>query len=490
MEHISKDKIITRFAPSPTGFLHIGGVRTALFSYLYSKQQKGKFILRIEDTDKKRQVEGSVEHIIKSLRWLGLDWDYGPEKDNPFGSCLQSNRLDIYKKYAQKLIDKGLAYPDPYSREEVDKFREQDKSKNRPFLFRNYRPTRFSKWEEGIPLRFKVPNIKSWSWFDAVRGNLHAGEEMLDDFILIKADGFPTYNFAHIVDDIEMKVTHVMRGEEFIASTPKFLSLYEALEVKAPVFVTLPPIMGPDGKKKLSKRDNAKDLLDYKKDGYLPEAVINFLALIGWNPGDDQEIFTKEELIEKFSLSKIQKSGGAFNEEKLRWMNKIHLNKKDKTFKLEYFKTSLPNTVTELPQYDENRIERLVITVFERIHNKKDIKEAADAGEYDFAFSIPNYDTNLLKWKNKSLSEAYVHLEKVVKILTETSEEIFMSQEKIKSAVWDYANEAGRGDVLWPMRVALSGKKHSPDPFFIAYVIGKEETILRLKLACDKINSQ
>ncbi len=486
----TNNKIITRFAPSPTGFLHIGGIRTALFSYLYSKQQQGKFILRIEDTDKKRQVEGSVEHIVESLRWLGLDWDYGPEKENPFGSYLQSNRLEIYKQYAQKLIDKGLAYPDPYSPEELEKLRKQDISKNKPFLFRNYRPTNFSKWKEGRPLRFKVPTIKKWTWIDAVRGDMHAGEEMLDDFILIKADGFPTYNFAHIVDDIEMRVTHLMRGEEFIASTPKFLSLYEALETRPPIFVTLPPIMGSDGKKKLSKRDNAKDLLDYKKDGYLPETMINFLSLIGWNPGNEQEIFTKEDLIQNFSLDKIQKSGGAFNEEKLRWMNKIHLEKKDDEFKLKYFKTALPQSIIKLPQYKEERVKKLAPIVFERIHSQVEIKESAVAGEYDFAFSIPDYDAHLLKWKGSDLSTASTHLQEIIKILSKLSENNFETPDNIRSTIWNYANEIGRGEVLWPMRVALSGRKQSPDPFSIAYILNKKETILRLTLACDKIKSQ
>ncbi|HMA77703.1 MAG TPA: glutamate--tRNA ligase family protein, partial [Candidatus Paceibacterota bacterium] len=253
------EKIVTRFAPSPTGFMHIGGVRTALFAYLYARKHNGTFILRIEDTDKNREVEGSIAHIQESLAWLEIDWAYGPDKPGPFGSCLQSDRLDIYKRYAKQLIAKGLAYPDPYTPEAVAVFREQAEAEKQPFLFRNHRPTEIGEWNGTQPLRFKVPEIKRMHWHDEVRGDLSAGEEMLDDFIIIKADGYPTYNFAHIVDDVEMGVTHVMRGEEFLASMPKFLSLYEALEIPLPKFVTLPPIMGPDGKKKLSKRDGAKD---------------------------------------------------------------------------------------------------------------------------------------------------------------------------------------------------------------------------------------
>ena len=280
------DKVITRFAPSPTGFMHVGGVRTALYAYLWAKKHSGEFILRIEDTDKEREVEGSIDHILDSLEWLGMDWDTGPIK--------QSERLDIYKKHAQNLIDKGLAYPDPYTKEELDTMRQKARDEHRAFLFREHRPESFDAWDGKKPLRFKVPEIKEYKWVDAVRGELSAGPEMLDDFILIKSDGYPTYNFAHVVDDYEMGVTHVMRADEFISSTPKFLSLHDALEIKPPVFVTLPPIMAEGGKKKLSKRDGAKDILDYKKEGYLPEAVNNFLALLGWNPGTEQEIFNKE----------------------------------------------------------------------------------------------------------------------------------------------------------------------------------------------------
>ena len=196
------DKVVTRFAPSPTGFLHIGGVRTALYAWLWARKNNGTFILRIEDTDKNREVEGSIAHIQESLQWLGLDWDYGPDKPGDFGSCLQSDRLDVYNKYAEKLIDKGLAYPDPYTAEEVEKFREQAQEEKRPFLFRNHRPDTFEEWDGTKPLRFKVPEIKRYEWQDEVRGKLSAGEEMLDDIIIIKADGYPTYNFAHIIDDL------------------------------------------------------------------------------------------------------------------------------------------------------------------------------------------------------------------------------------------------------------------------------------------------
>ncbi|MEO5635061.1 MAG: glutamate--tRNA ligase [Candidatus Paceibacterota bacterium] len=316
------EKVVTRFAPSPTGFMHVGGVRTALYAWLWARKNKGTFILRIEDTDKERSVEGSMEHIMESLKWLGLDWDEGPDNGGPHQPYIQSQRLDLYKKYALVLIDKGLAYPDPYSEKEVDIYRKNAEIEKRAFLFRDHRPANFWKWDGTRPLRFKVPTIKSYEWHDLVFGDLSAGAEALDDFILIKSDGYPTYNFAHIVDDIEMGVTHVMRGEEFISSTPKYLSVYEAFGIAPPKYATLPLILGSDGKKKLSKRDGAKDLLEYRDDGYLPDAFINFLALLGWNVGDNKEIFTREELIEAFDIERVHKSGAAMSMDKLDWINK------------------------------------------------------------------------------------------------------------------------------------------------------------------------
>ncbi len=491
MDPKTNSPVVTRFAPSPTGYMHIGGARTALYAWLFARKHGGTFILRIEDTDKNREVEGAIAHIQDSLRWLGIEWDYGPDKPGPFGSCIQSDRLESYKRYAQKLVDKGLAYPDPYTEEEVAAFRTQAETEKRPFLFRDHRPETFETWDGSKPLRLKVPEIKRYEWHDAVRGKLTAGEEMLDDIILIKADGYPTYNFAHIIDDLEMGVTHILRADEFISSTPKFLSIYDALEIPYPIFATLPPIMGPDGKKKLSKRDGAKDLMDYAKDGYLPEAMRNFLALIGWNPGGNDEIFpsnaTDRSLIEKFSLERIQRSGGAFNEEKLRWMNREYLTIQTPEFRHDYFKMALPEALLSLPQYSEERLTKLVPAVFERVQNQNDIRAAAAAGEYDWAFAVPKYEGTILKWKNDDSAAAA--LPRLLKLLELLPTADFSSPDTIKAAIWDYAEETGRGEVLWPLRVALSGRERSPDPFSIAFIIGREETLSRIKTACDKIRA-
>lgn len=486
MDH-NQQKVVTRFAPSPTGFMHIGGVRTALYAYLWARKHHGTFILRIEDTDKDREVAGSIEHIQESLRWMGINWDYGPDSPStPFGSCIQSERLDTYQKYAQLLIEKGLAYADPYTEEEVAAFRTKATEEKRPFLYRDHRPENPAAWDGTRPLRLKVPEIKRYTWQDAVRGELSAGAEMLDDVVLIKSDGYPTYNFAHIIDDHEMGVTHIMRADEFISSQPKFLSIYDALGFEYPTFVTLPPILRDDRTKKLGKRDGAKDILEYRNEGYLPEAMVNFLALIGWNPGTDQEIFSVEELTASFEISRIQRAGAAFNEEKLLWTNKQHLIKKDPAFLLEYVEKALPSSLTTAPDFNHQKLERLVPTLIERIHVAAEITTTAEAGEFDFAFIAPtSYDTEMLKWKNDTDVEAALPRLKQAEILLAAAD--FSSPDTVKAALWPYAEEVGKGELLWPLRIALSGKLQSPDPFTIAYIIGQEETLLRIKNACAKI---
>ena len=314
----------TRFAPSPTGFLHVGGARAALFPWLLAKQNNGAFLLRIEDTDQAREVEGAVETIKQTLNWLGITWDEGPDIGGHYGPYVQSQRTASYLEWAKRLVDKGRAYADIRSPEELESLRDDAKSKKQPFLARNYRPQNPPQWQLGMPLRF-LSDPKAYKWHDEIMGDLSASEDVVDDFILVKSDGQPTYNFAHVIDDHEMKITHVIRGLEYIASMPKYLNLYDALDIQWPKFAHMPHIMGADGKKKLSKRDGAKSILDYKKEGYLPEALLNFLALLGWNPGTTQEIFTKEELIKSFSLDRVQRSGARFDERRLIWMNGVYI---------------------------------------------------------------------------------------------------------------------------------------------------------------------
>lgn len=310
----------TRFAPSPTGFMHVGNLRTGLFAWLTARHSGGDFILRLEDTDKNREVEGSADHILECLNMLGLERDEGIDVGGPYAPYKQSERLDIYRQWAQRLIDAGRAYADPYTAEEVQRFREQAQAEKRAFLYRNHRPENPPTWDGSTPLRFKS-DPKAYQWHDEVMGDLHAGEEVVDDFILIKSDGYPTYNFAHIVDDAEMKVSHVIRGQEFISSMPNYLNLYEALGIELPVFATMPHILNENGNKKLGKRDGARDVLSYIDEGYLPETMLSFIATLGWNDGTEQEIFTRQELIEKFSLDRVQHSGARFDEKRLLWMN-------------------------------------------------------------------------------------------------------------------------------------------------------------------------
>ncbi len=310
----------TRFAPSPTGYLHVGGIRTALFAWLVARQGHGQFILRLEDTDKKREVAGADQHLIDSLKILGLQYDEGPDIGGAYGPYRQSERLDSYKHWAQKLLDSDRAYADPFASEEVQAFREAAQNSKQPFLYRNHRPESPPKWDGSQPLRFKS-EPKAYRWHDEVMGELSTGPEVVDDFILLKSDGYPTYNFAHIVDDTDMQISHVIRGQEFLASMPNYLNLYEALGIKPPVLATMPHILNEHGNKKLSKRDDAKDILDYIRAGYLPEALVSFIATLGWNDGTTQEVFTKDELLQRFSLDKVQRSGARFDEQRLLWVN-------------------------------------------------------------------------------------------------------------------------------------------------------------------------
>ncbi len=477
----SNAPVVTRFAPSPTGYMHVGGVRTALYAWAFARKNGGRFILRIEDTDKGREVEGSISHIIESLKWLGISWDEGIDIGGPHAPYLQSERIGSYKKYIQVLLDKGLAYPDPYTEEEITVLRKKAEAEKKTFLYRDHRPEFFGVWDGKQPLRFKVPEIKSSSWNDAVRGNLSAGPEALDDFIIMKSDGYPTYNFAHIIDDLEMGVTHIMRADEFIASTPKFLSLYQALDITPPTFVTLPPILSPEGNKKLGKRDGAKDILEYREEGYLPEAMVNFLAFLGWNPGGDQEIMSPEELINSFSIERIHRSGAMFNEDKLLWMNKEHIKKQSS-------REQLVRVKQYLPKYPDEILVRLLPTIIDRISVYGELM-SIEKTEFRFFVERPIFDTESvlrITWKDSGKTEAVKHLEAVLSLIDNID---FSSPESIKASLMVYAEVHGKGNVLWPLRVSLSGQEKSVDPFTICYVLGKDEVKKRITEVCKVLIS-
>jgi glutamyl-tRNA synthetase len=458
--------------------MHVGGVRTALYAWLYARKHGGKFILRIEDTDKAREVEGSIGHIMESLKWLGIDWDESIDVGGPYEPYLQSARLDSHRRYAEQLLAAGFAYPDPYTEADVEGFRKQAEVEKRPFLFRDHRPETLTEWNGVSPLRFKVPIIKRYEWEDVVFGKLSAGEEALDDFILIKSDGYPTYNFAHVVDDIEMKITHVMRAQEFIPSTPKFLSLYDALDQKPPIFATLPPILNETGNKKLGKRDGAKDVLDYREEGILPEAMMNFLALLGWHPAGDQEVFTPEDLVREFSLERVQKSGAQFDTAKLRHLNREHLR-------------TLPDDAflkeAALTTPDEARLMRALPLIRERAYTLLEAREIFE-GELGFLFTAPALDRTVLLAKAKEGGEAAAtsHLETLMAHI-EALPDGAVSDE-VKAALMPYADTipkeaGGRGAALWPLRYALSGAERSPDPFSLIHVLGREESLARVRAA-------
>jgi len=475
----------TRFAPSPTGFMHVGNVRSAIYPWLFALQHGGEFVLRIEDTDKVREVEGAIGHIMETLKWLGIKWNESIDVGGPYGPYIQSERLPLYRAYAQRLLAAGHAYPDPYTEEELEAFRKQAEEEKRPFLFRDHRPKEVTEWNGTAPLRFRVPEIKRFAWHDLIMGDLSAGEEALDDFIMIKGDGYPTYNFAHIVDDIEMRITHVMRGQEYISSTPKYLSVYEALGIEPPAYATLPHILANGGGKKLSKRDGAKDLLEYRAEGYLPEAMLNFIALLGWHPsekgGEESEVLGKEDLLREFDLTRVQRSGAQFDEQKLlhlnrEWMRKLPVQ--------EYIERG---NLASVAGAEGARLEKVVPLLKERAHTFEEAR-AMLSGELSCLFSTPEPQRATLLAKAPQGKEEAVkgHLEAILGRIEGLHEG--MEAESIKAEIMPYADsipkeDGGRGAALWPLRYALSGAERSPDPFTLIAVLGTDESISRIRAA-------
>lgn len=472
----------TRFAPSPTGYIHVGNVRAALFPYLLAKQQGGKFVLRIEDTDQARFVEGATDLILDTLEWLGMDWDEGPRKGGDFGPYVQTERRDHYKQWAQKLIDKGLAYADPYTPEQVQSFREEAIANKKPFLYRDYRPENPPAWDGTQPLRFKVAEPKRYTWNDPIMGELSAGPEALDDFILIKADGLPTYNFAHIVDDAEMQVTHVIRGVEYVSSIPRYLSLYEALELEVPVLACTPHIMAPDGKKKLGKRDGAKSATDYRTDGILPEAMLNFLASMGWNDGTEQEIFSKDELIEKFSLERVQRSGARFDEQRLLWMNGQWIRR-----------LSLDDLYTRIAPYwplaaanaGEDYKKQVLSLVQDRL---KTLSELASMTKYFFEEPETNLELISGNKQLKKLSNEEIHdlLDSVKNAFVQTTD---WTPEALQNCLNQLLETTGQkpGTLFSLIRVVTTWAPFSPQLNDTLALLGKDTTLARIDAATSHI---
>lgn len=469
--------IRTRFAPSPTGYIHVGNVRAALFPWLLARQLGGTFVLRIEDTDQARFVEGATDLILDTLDWLGIDWDEGPRKGGDYGPYIQTERREHYHTWAQKLIDKGLAYADPYTAEEVDGFREQAKREKRAFLYRDHRPENPPAWDGTQPLRFKVPEVKRYTWIDPVMGELTAGPEALDDFILIKSDGLPTYNFAHIVDDYEMGITHVIRGLEYISSIPKYLSLYDALEIEWPVLACLPHIMAPDGNKKLGKRDGAKSVTEYRDQGILPEAMLNFLASMGWNDGTEQEVFTRDELIAKFSLDRVQRSGARFDEQRLLWLNGQHI----RTLSLD----DLSNRVTDFwpasaAEASSDYKHQVLALVQDRLKTLADLPVITE-----YFFAEPTVDLSLIT-DNKQLKKLeFTDIKDLLMQARDVFEATDFTADSIQASLNQLLETTGQkpGILFSLIRIATTWAPFSPQLNDTLALLGKDTVLRRLNTA-------
>ena len=431
-------KVVTRFAPSPTGYLHLGAYRTAIFSYLYAKKHKGTFVLRIEDTDRERSAKEFEENIIESLKWLGLSYDK---------FYRQSEHVDIHKTYLEKMIKEGSAY---LSKEEA----------------------KDGSGEIKEVIRFKNPNIDV-SFQDEIKGKVTMNTEDLGDFVIAKNMNEPLFHLAVVVDDFEAGITHVIRGEDHTSNTPRQILIQRAIGAPTPVYAHLPLVLGPD-KLKLSKRRGAKSVTDYMNMGFLPEAILNGAAFVGWNPGGNKEIYTHNELIEIFDFSGVQKSPAIFNETKLEWFNKEHIKKLS-------FEELKKNIFEYLP--NELKIEKLVPIITERISKWGDIGGIIERGELNYFYKQPEYSKEKLLYKNTFSEKISENLKEAVNALEKINEKDF-TNENIKNVLMQIADKLeNRGELLHPVRYALSGLDKSPDPFIIAEILGKNETLSRLQKA-------
>lgn len=490
-------KIVTRFPPSPTGYLHIGGLRTALYNWLFARKHGGTFVLRIEDTDRERYVPGAVEALIKALAVCGLDYDEGPMLDadgNVFekgqnGPYIQSLRKDIHLEHANVLLERGHAYRCFCSKERLDSLRKQQELAKLTTKYDRHcanLPTEEveQKMSAGEPhvIRLKVPEGKTII-DDAIRGRIEIDNGEVDDQVLMKSDGFPTYHLANVVDDHLMGVTHVIRGEEWISSVPKHVMLYQAFGWDLPVFAHLPLILNAD-RSKLSKRQGDVAVEDYLAKGYLPEALLNFVALIGFNPSGEQELYSREELMAGFELDKVNSAGGVFNVEKLDWMNARYIRRETPDALMALCRPFLDAAGKGTTPSDT--LLKICTVERERLVTLSGIVEAVES----FA-TLPEYESGMLVWKKSDTADAFRNLKGIHGHLESLPDEDYASVALLEAAIKRYIGAQGlqNGNVLWPMRVGLSGRSASPSPFEYAWVLGKEETLRRLKKAVDRLNA-
>lgn len=487
------EQVRVRFAPSPTGYLHIGGARTALFNWFFARQNKGKLILRIEDTDTARLKEDSVSQILDSLKWLGIDWDEGPEKGGDFGPYYQSERQNFYKAAAEALIQSGKAYFCFCTAEELEAEREQQRQEGVPFHYsgkcRNLSPDEVQKrLAQGLKpvIRLKLPNSGLIVVQDIIRGEVRFNFDQYDDFIIVKSNGLPAYNFACVVDDHAMQISHVIRAEEHLSNTPKQQYLYEVLGYKVPQFAHLSMILAPD-RSKLSKRHGATSVSEFKDMGCLPEAIINYLTLLGWSPKEGQgEIFTPEQTIKAFELDKVSKTAAVYDIQKLIWLNGQYITQLDLQ---KFIDHALPFLLHEgiLTLQEEQQNHEYLVTVVKTVRERvRTLQELADACRY-FYQDVTDYEE---KGKKKYFSQEGVAdlLAKGKACLANIEDFTVENTEKAYRALMDELNIKG-GAIIHPTRLALTGRTMSPGLFDVIAVLGKEKCIERLEQAIKYINS-
>ncbi len=471
-----------RFAPSPTGSLHLGNTRTAIFNWLFARHTGGKFILRIEDTDKERSTPESVNSIFESLRWFGLDWDEGPDVGGDFGPYYQMQRLDKYKKYIDILIKKNMIYPCFCTTERLAEMRHQMQKQKLPPRY-DGKCRNLSKEEiehltsRGIKhvLRFKVPTAGTTEFKDLIHGKISIENSVLDDFVIVKSNAGPTYNFACVVDDIEMKITHVIRGDDHISNTPKQIAIYKALGINSPEFAHIPLILGTD-KAKLSKRHGAASPLEYRDMGYLSHALLNFLILLGWAPGDNREVMSRDEIIESFSIEKINDRNAVFDSQKLDWMNGLYIRKMPlgelADIAMEELKKA--NIIKDIDACNIGKVFKVVGLIQERLKKFSEIPQLIN-----YFFNEPIYEEKPVRkfLKKDGIPEMLQELRKVIEGIKS------FDIETLESVVREFIEkkELKAGQVIHPVRVALTGRAASPPIFDVMQALGKQTCLKRIK---------